>query len=934
MIETTNDTPATAAKVHFTSENDNGSSDGWAIDNQSFNWSKTGRVWAKASRKAKIRIYGEFHKGIRVHHDDRVHESCHGGRTDITEPCPLPIPVPEPADPENPPTGVFKSNLMLNASDFPDFTGWWERPPLQMLKFYVSMHPLPSGNNKVRVQYGTYDRPGWWGAAVATKGRDYIGKQGYIEFTSSSPHTQLVTVEVIDDQHEDSGEQMEFTIYNCKKGTGSNINDDCGSTYTITKSSVYGTILNSEEAVDTPNLRISDLTVTEDEGATAVFTISSDVAVTAPVSVDYATQDDSAEDGIDYTGGSGTAFIAHGASSVTLSVPILNNEVYTGDRQFTLNLSNPVNASTLRGTATATIQDDEPAPLTAKFGTVPQSHNGSGSFAFFVKFSEGTRTTYLRMQNDVFTITNGEITHAERFMGLRHRWKFTVQPDNGADVTIHLPETIGCSGSGAVCTDATPHRALSNSLTATVTGTPLTARFNDLPEHHNTVDTFSFTLEFSENANTTPEELRDNAFTINGGQITAVARTETSNNLKWTVTVQPGGTGDVVITMPAATDCAASGQICTSAGELLSAEHSATITGQVAEDPPTVLLTASFANVPADHNGGNFTFQLTFSENVEAGYARIRDHAFTVTGATIASASRITQGSNQGWNVEVNPTGNEAITITLPETTNCNAARAICTDDERKLSHATSEIVAGPPTISVSDATVQEAEGAVLEFSVTLSHLSSRTVTVAYATSDGSAQAGSDYTAASGTLTFNAGDTSQTVQVTVLTDQEDEGQETLTLTLSNASSATLADATGTGTIENGESSSGTQEDPPAEDPPANTPVVSLTATFANMPATHDGTTFTFDLSFSENVKAGYERIRDHAFTISGGEIANAQRKTQGSNQNWTITVKPDGNDAITITLPETSNCDATSAICTYDRRKLSGSTSNQVTGPL
>ena len=47
---------------------------------------------------------------------------------------------------------------------------------------------------------------------------------------------------------------------------------------------------------------------------------------------------------------------------------------------------------------------------------------------------------------------------------------------------------------------------------------------------------------------------------------------------------------------------------------------------------PTSPLTASFANVPADHDGSNFTFDLTFSENVEAGYARIRDHAFTVTG--------------------------------------------------------------------------------------------------------------------------------------------------------------------------------------------------------------------------------------------------------------------------------------------------------------
>ena len=194
-----------------------------------------------------------------------------------------------------------------------------------------------------------------------------------------------------------------------------------------------------------------------------------------------------------------------------------------------------------------------------------------------------------------------------------------------------------------------------------------------------------------------------------------------------------------------------------------------------------------------------------------------------------------------------------------------------------------------------------------------------------YATSDGTAQAGSDYTAASGTLTFNAGDTSQTIQVTVLTDSEDEGQEALTLTLSNPSQATLDDATGAGAIENGESSSGTQEDPP---------VVLLTGSFSNMPATHNGSAFTFDLSFSENVKAGYARIRDHAFTISGASaIASAVRKTQGSNQNWTITVQPSGNDAITITLPPTTDCDPDGAICTYDGRKLSNRLVFTVSGP-
>ena len=265
------------------------------------------------------------------------------------------------------------------------------------------------------------------------------------------------------------------------------------------------------------------------------------------------------------------------------------------------------------------------------------------------------------------------------------------------------------------------------------------------------------------------------------------------------------------------------------------------------------------------------------------------------------------------------------MSITLPETTDCNATGAICTDDSRKLSHSTSEIVAGPPAISVSDATVQEAEGAVLEFSVTLSHAYSRTVTVDYTTQDGTATAGSDYTASNGSLTFNAGDTSQTVQVTVLTDSEDEGQETLTLTLSNPSQATLDDATGAGTIENGESSSGTQDNPP---------VVLLTATFGNMPATHNGSAFTFDLRFSEEFGISYVTLRDHAFSVTDGEVTSARRLTQGSNIGWTITVTPGSAAGVTVVLPVTTDCSSQGAICTKEGgRPLSNRLELNVGGP-
>ena len=99
---------------------------------------------------------------------------------------------------------------------------------------------------------------------------------------------------------------------------------------------------------------------------------------------------------------------------------------------------------------------------------------------------------------------------------------------------------------------------------------------------------------------------------------------------------------------------------------------------------------------------------------------------------------------------------------------------------------------------------MREAADATVDFAVTLGRASSQTVTVDYATSDGTATAGSDYTAGSGMLSFAAGETAKTVSVAVLDDSHDEGEETFTLTLSNPSggNAWLSDATATGTIEN------------------------------------------------------------------------------------------------------------------------------------
>jgi uncharacterized repeat protein (TIGR01451 family) len=107
------------------------------------------------------------------------------------------------------------------------------------------------------------------------------------------------------------------------------------------------------------------------------------------------------------------------------------------------------------------------------------------------------------------------------------------------------------------------------------------------------------------------------------------------------------------------------------------------------------------------------------------------------------------------------------------------------------------------PTLALGDASVTEGpfgEVTSLEFHLRLSFASGQSVTVRYATADGTAQVGRDYTAASGTVVFPPGVTEQSIQVSVLGDNESESNETVLVNLSNPVNAGLGNARGVGTI--------------------------------------------------------------------------------------------------------------------------------------
>jgi hypothetical protein len=112
------------------------------------------------------------------------------------------------------------------------------------------------------------------------------------------------------------------------------------------------------------------------------------------------------------------------------------------------------------------------------------------------------------------------------------------------------------------------------------------------------------------------------------------------------------------------------------------------------------------------------------------------------------------------------------------------------------------QLLSGLPYILVNSTGGKEGTGGstTMNFTVNLSNPSNVPVTVDYQTADGTAQAGSDYTATSGTLTFNPGETSKNIPVSIVADSNVEQNETFYMNLSNTPVGTIIASRGVATI--------------------------------------------------------------------------------------------------------------------------------------
>ena len=511
------------------------------------------------------------------------------------------------------------------------------------------------------------------------------------------------------------------------------------------------------------------------------------------VTVDYETRDGSAQAGSDYTETSGTLRFNSLEMERTVTVPIIDDAEEDDGETFTLRLSNPEGAALSSGEreATGTIRNSDPeaTPLTALFEDVPVGHDGESAFTLRMAFSESlSMMNGRRLREDVVAVAGGRATSAGRVDRRRDLWELTVEPDSRADVTVTLAAGAACGTPAAICTS--DGRSLSEGISTTVAGPA-----DDGPEP-NTPATgapaIGGTPQVGGELTASTSDISDADGLDDARFAYQWLRTDTDiqGATGSTYTAVEADEGERLKVRVSFTDDAGNAESLTSAA-----------TDAVAARPEP--LTASFEDVPAEHDGESaFTLRIASSDRLSRmNGRRLREDVVEVSGGRATAAGRVDRRRDL-WELTVEPHSSADVTVTVAAGAACGTPAAVCTSDGRALSNTISATVRGPVGIAVADAHVEEDDGAVLAFAVTLSRAASRALTVDYATSDGSAQAGVDYTAASGTLTFQAGESSKTIEVGVLDDAHDEGEETLTLRLSSASGGLLTDGEATGTIEN------------------------------------------------------------------------------------------------------------------------------------
>ena len=663
------------------------------------------------------------------------------------------------------------------------------------LTFTVTLSPVST--QQVTVDYADA------GTGTATSGTDYVAISGGTLTFPAGTARQEITVTVRGDTTVEPDETVVVSLSNPANapigtGTGTIANDD---------------VSDPPPVDDAPSLSIDSPSVAEgdNEMVSLTFTVTLSPASSAQVTVDYVVTGTAAS-GTDYaaiTGG--TLTFPPGTTSRTITVSVMGDVLNEGDETVVVTLSNVRNAAIDTATGTGTITDDDAGPkLSIDSPSVAEGNSGSTTLTFTVTLSEalteqvtvdyadagsGTATP----GTDYTAITGGTLTFPAGATSRTFDVSVTGDTLDEADETVAVTlsnavnAAIGAATGTATITDDdappslsidSPRVAEGNSGATTLTFTVTLSAASGL----------AVTVDYADAGTGTATSGTDYA-ALAGGTLTFPAGT-TSQTFDVSVTGDAAAEPDETVVVTLSNAGNATIGTATGAGAITDDDSGPSLS----IDSPRVL--------EGDSGSTTLTFTVTLSEThteaVTVDYADAgsgtatpgTDYTALTGGALTFPAGATSQTFDVSVTGDVLDEADETIVVTLSNAVNAAIATltgtgAITDDDE-------------PPSLSIDSPSVPEGNaGSVsLTWTVTLSAASGRVVTVDYADAGtGTATSGTDYAAlAAGALTFPAGATSRTFDVSVTGDADKEADETVVVTLGNAMNATIGTATGTGTI--------------------------------------------------------------------------------------------------------------------------------------
>ena len=132
-----------------------------------------------------------------------------------------------------------------------------------------------------------------------------------------------------------------------------------------------------------------------------------------------------------------------------------------------------------------------------------------------------------------------------------------------------------------------------------------------------------------------------------------------------------------------------------------------TVTSDTVYVQPPQPLFGALRDGPENHDGSSaFTVELRFSDEVSLEFAAVRDHVLDITGGTVTALQPSDPDSerpNLRWQITITPSGDDAVNIVLPPTTDCTDAGAVCTDNGKMLSTRLELVIPGPSSEQSSE---------------------------------------------------------------------------------------------------------------------------------------------------------------------------------------------------------------------------------------